>query len=312
MKILVTGGAGFIGSYVVDAYLELGHEVVVVDNLSSGSIENLNPKAKFYKMDIRDSDIEDLFKNEKPDVVNHHAAQMDVRKSVEDPIYDADVNIIGSLNLLQNCIRYGVKKFIFASTGGAIYGEQDYFPADEEHPTRPLSPYGVAKLTVEKYLYFYKEVHGLNYIALRYANIYGPRQNPHGEAGVVAIFTSKMLKGEQPVINGDGFQTRDYTFVGDVVRANVLALSYEKSDVFNIGTGIETDVNTLFHKLKQLTGANCDEFHGPAKSGEQRRSVISYEKIYKTLGWKPMTSLDEGLRLTVEFFKNKFKSQFDS
>jgi UDP-glucose 4-epimerase len=312
MKILVTGGAGFIGSHVVDAYLELGHEVVVVDNLSSGSIENLNPKAKFYKMDIRDSDIEDLFKNEKPDVVNHHAAQMDVRKSVEDPIYDADVNIIGSLNLLQNCIRYGVKKFIFASTGGAIYGEQDYFPADEEHPTRPLSPYGVAKLTVEKYLYFYKEVHGLNYVVLRYANIYGPRQNPHGEAGVVAIFTSKMLKGEQPVINGDGFQTRDYTFVGDVVRANVLALSYEKSDVFNIGTGIETDVNTLFHKLKQLTGANCDEFHGPAKLGEQRRSVISYEKIYKTLGWKPMTSLDEGLRLTVEFFKNKFKSQFDS
>jgi UDP-glucose 4-epimerase len=312
MKILVTGGAGFIGSHVVDAYLELGHEVVVVDNLSSGSIENLNPKAKFYKMDIRDSDIEDLFKNEKPDVVNHHAAQMDVRKSVEDPIYDSDVNIIGSLNLLQNCIRYGVKKFIFASTGGAIYGEQDYFPADEEHPTRPLSPYGVAKLTVEKYLYFYKEVHGLNYVVLRYANIYGPRQNPHGEAGVVAIFTSKMLKSEQPVINGDGFQTRDYTFVGDVVRANVLALSYEKSDVFNIGTGIETDVNTLFHKLKQLTGANCDEFHGPAKLGEQRRSVISYEKIYKTLGWKPMTSLDEGLRLTVEFFKNKFKSQFDS
>jgi len=235
MKILVTGGAGFIGSHVVDAYLELGHEVVVVDNLSSGSIENLNPKAKFYEMDIRDSDIEDLFKNEKPDVVNHHAAQMDVRKSVEDPIYDADVNIIGSLNLLQNCIKYGVKKFIFASTGGAIYGEQDYFPADEEHPTRPLSPYGVAKLTVEKYLYFYKEVHGLNYVVLRYANIYGPRQNPHGEAGVVAIFTSKMLKGEQPVINGDGFQTRDYTFVGDVVRANVLALSYEKSDVFNIG-----------------------------------------------------------------------------
>jgi UDP-glucose 4-epimerase len=312
MKILVTGGAGFIGSHVVDAYLELGHEVVVVDNLSSGSIENLNPKAKFYKMDIRDSDIEDLFKNEKPDVVNHHAAQMDVRKSVEDPIYDADVNIIGSLNILQNCIRYGVKKFIFASTGGAIYGEQDYFPADEEHPTRPLSPYGVAKLTVEKYLYFYKEVHGLNYVVLRYANIYGPRQNPHGEAGVVAIFTSKMLKGEQPVINGDGFQTRDYTFVGDVVRANVLALSYEKSDVFNIGTGIETDVNTLFHKLKQLTGANCGEFHGLAKPGEQRRSVISYEKIYKTLGWKPMTSLDEGLRLTVEFFKNKFKSQFDS
>lgn len=308
MNILVTGGAGFIGSHIVDAYIELGHNVIVVDNLSTGSIENLNPKAKFYQLDIRDDKVEEVFKVEKIDVVNHHAAQMDVRKSVENPIYDADVNIIGSLKLLQFSIKYGVKKFIFASTGGAIYGEQDYFPADEEHPTRPLSPYGVAKLTVEKYLYFYKEVHGLNYIALRYANIYGPRQNPHGEAGVVAIFTGKMLKGEQPIINGDGFQTRDYTYVGDVVRANVLALNYDKSDVFNIGTGLETDVNTLFHKLKTLTGANCKEYHGPAKPGEQRRSVISYDKIYKTLGWKPEVSLDEGLRLTVEYFKNKLNS----
>ncbi len=308
MNILVTGGAGFIGSHVVDSYIELGHNVIVVDNLSTGFIENVNPKAKFYQIDIRDEKIEEIFKSERIDIVNHHAAQMDVRKSVEDPIYDADVNIIGSLNLLQLCVKYGVKKFIFASTGGAIYGEQDYFPADEEHPTRPLSPYGVAKLTVEKYLYFYKEVHGLSYVVLRYANIYGPRQNPHGEAGVVAIFTSKMLKGEQPIINGDGLQTRDYTYVGDVVRANVLALNYDKSDVFNIGTGIETDVNTLFHKLRNLIGANCDEIHGPAKPGEQRRSVISYEKINKVLGWKPEVSLDEGLRLTVEFFKNKFKS----
>ncbi|CUS91431.1 SDR family oxidoreductase [Candidatus Kryptobacter tengchongensis] len=306
MNILVTGGAGFIGSHVVDSYIELGHNVIVVDNLSSGSLENLNPKAKFYHLDIRDDKVEEIFKSEKIDIVNHHAAQMDVRKSVEDPIYDADVNIIGSLKLLQFSIKYGVKKFIFASTGGAIYGEQDYFPADEEHPTRPLSPYGVAKLTVEKYLYFYKEVHGLNYVILRYANIYGPRQNPHGEAGVVAIFTSKMLKGEKPIINGDGFQTRDYTYVGDVVKANLLALNYDKSDVFNIGTGIETDVNTLFRKLKELTGANCDEVHGPPKPGEQRRSVISYEKVYRTLGWKPEISLDEGLKLTVEFFKNKF------
>lgn len=309
MNILVTGGAGFIGSHVVDAYIELGHNVIVVDNLSTGSIENLNPKAKFYQLDIRDDKIEEVFKLEKIDIVNHHAAQMDVRKSVEDPIYDADVNIIGSLKLLQFSVKYDIKKFIFASTGGAIYGEQDYFPADEEHPTRPLSPYGVAKLTVEKYLYFYKEVHGLNYVVLRYANIYGPRQNPHGEAGVVAIFTSKMLKGEQPVINGDGFQTRDYTYVGDVVRANALALNYDKSsEVFNIGTGLETDVNTLFHKLKNLTGANCEEFHGPAKPGEQRRSVISYNKIYQTLGWKPEVPLDEGLKLTVEFFKNKINS----
>jgi UDP-glucose 4-epimerase len=308
MNILVTGGAGFIGSHVVDAYIELGHNVIVIDNLLTGSIDNLNPKAKFYKLDIRDDRVEQVFKMEKIEVVNHHAAQMDVRKSVEDPIYDADVNIIGSLKLLQFSIKYGVKKFIFASTGGAIYGEQDYFPADEEHPTRPLSPYGVSKLAIEKYLYFYKEVHGLNYVVLRYANIYGPRQNPHGEAGVVAIFTSKMLKGEQPVINGDGFQTRDYTYVGDVVRANVLALNYDKSDVFNVGTGLETDVNTLFRKLKILTGSNCEEYHGPAKPGEQRRSVISYDKIYKTLGWKPEVSLDEGLMLTVEFFKNKLNS----
>lgn len=306
MNILVTGGAGFIGSHVVDAYIDLGHNVIVIDDLSSGSLENLNPKAKFHLLDIRDDKVEEIFKSEKIDVVNHHAAQMNVRKSVEDPIFDADVNIIGSLKLLQYSVKYGVKKFIFASTGGAVYGEQDYFPADEEHPTRPLSPYGVAKLSVEKYLYFYEQVHGLKYVILRYANIYGPRQNPHGEAGVVAVFTSKMLKGEQPVINGDGLQTRDYTYVGDVVNANVLVLDYDKSDVFNIGTGIETDVNTLFHKLKTLTKANCEEFHGPPKAGEQRRSVISYEKIHKVLGWKPSLSLDEGLKVTVEFFKNKF------
>lgn len=305
MNILVTGGAGFIGSHVVDAYIDLGHNVIVIDDLSSGSLENLNPKAKFHLLDIRDDKVEEIFKSEKIDVVNHHAAQMNVRKSVEDPIFDADVNIIGSLKLLQYSVKYGVKKFIFASTGGAVYGEQDYFPADEEHPTRPLSPYGVAKLSVEKYLYFYEQVHGLKYVILRYANIYGPRQNPHGEAGVVAVFTSKMLKGEQPVINGDGLQTRDYTYVGDVVNANVLVLDYDKSDVFNIGTGIETDVNTLFHKLKTLTKANCEEFHGPPKAGEQRRSVISYEKIHKVLGWKPSLSLDEGLKVTVEFFKNK-------
>lgn len=306
MNILVTGGAGFIGSHVVDAYIEEGHNVIVVDNLYSGSIENLNPKATFYQLDIRDKEIEEIFSGEKIDVVNHHAAQMDVRKSVEDPIFDADVNIIGSLNLLENCVKHGVKKFIFASTGGAIYGEQDYFPADENHPTRPLSPYGITKLAIEKYLYYYGEVHGLKYVVLRYANIYGPRQNPHGEAGVVAIFTGKMLKGEQPIINGDGLQTRDYTYVGDVVRANVLALDYDKNEIFNIGTGVETDVNTLFKKLKELTKSDCEEVHGPPKPGEQRRSVISYKKIEKELGWRPEVTLDEGLRLTVEFFKNKF------
>jgi UDP-glucose 4-epimerase len=307
MKILVTGGAGFIGSNIVDALINNGHEVSVVDDLSSGSIENLNPRAKFYELDIRDQSIERIFKENHFDVVNHHAAQMDVRKSVADPIFDASVNIVGSLNLLQNSLKYGVKKIIFASTGGAIYGEQDYFPADELHPTRPLSPYGIAKLSVEKYLFYYKVVHGLEHVILRYANIYGPRQNPHGEAGVVAIFTSKMLSGGQPVINGDGKQTRDYTFVGDVVRANLLALEYEGSDIFNIGTGKETDVNHLFFKLKELTNSQCEERHGDAKAGEQMRSVIDYSKAERMLRWKPAVSLEEGLRITVEYFKNKFQ-----
>lgn len=307
MKILVTGGAGFIGSNIVDALIEKGHDVSVVDDLSSGSIENLNPRAKFYELDIRDQSLEKIFAENHFDVVNHHAAQMDVRKSVADPLFDASVNIVGSLNLLQNSLKYGIKKFIFASTGGAIYGEQDYFPADESHPTRPLSPYGIAKLSVEKYLFYYKVVHGIDHVILRYANIYGPRQNPHGEAGVVAIFVSKMLSGGQPVINGDGKQTRDYTFVGDVVKANLMALDYKGSEIFNIGTGKETDVNYLFAKIRELTQSQCDEKHGEAKAGEQMRSVIDYSKAERMLGWKPTVSLDEGLKVTVEYFKNKFK-----
>ncbi|MGB9773880.1 MAG: NAD-dependent epimerase/dehydratase family protein [Bacteroidota bacterium] len=303
MKILVTGGAGFIGSHVVDAYIAAGHEVCVVDDLSTGSRKNLNLKARFYKLDIRRSEeLQNVFAREKFDVVNHHAAQMNVRKSVEDPRFDASVNILGGLNILECCRLYGVKKVIFASTGGAIYGEQDYFPADEEHPMRPLSPYGVAKLAFEKYLFYYHQVHGLEYVSLRYANVYGPRQNPHGEAGVVAIFTRKMLAGEQPVINGDGTQTRDYVYVGDVVRANELALAYDRSAVFNVGTGIETDVNQLFRKLSFLTNARVREVHGPAKAGEQLRSVLSWGKIHKELGWSPGITLDEGLRLTVDAY----------
>lgn len=307
MKILVTGGAGFIASHVTDAYINAGHSVVIIDNLSMGVEENINPKAKFYQLDIRDEKVKEIFEQEKFDVVNHHAAQMDVRKSVEDPMFDASVNIVGVLNLLENCKKFEVKKFIFASTGGAIYGEQDYFPADEDHPLRPLSPYGITKLATEKYLFYYEQVFGLPYIVLRYANIYGPRQNPHGEAGVVAIFTKKMLEGEQPHINGDGKQTRDYVFVNDVVHANLLALEYNKSDIFNIGTGIETDVNTLFKEIKKLTNSNCNELHAPAKKGEQLRSVLDTRKIEKVLNWKPQYNIEEGLRLTVEFFKNKLK-----
>jgi UDP-glucose 4-epimerase len=305
MKILVTGGAGFIGSHIVDAFVERGHEVVVVDDLSSGRRENVNEQATFVEMDIRDDRVSELFARERFDVVCHQAAQMDVRRSVADPIFDARVNVLGTLNLLQSSVQNGVKKFLFASTGGAIYGEQDTFPADEEHPLRPLSPYGITKLTGEKYLYFYQVTYGLQHVILRYANVYGPRQNPHGEAGVVAIFTTRMLAGEQAVINGDGEQTRDYVYVADVVRANLLALDYPDSEVFNIGTGIETTVNQIFRTLNELTGAGAPEYHGPSKPGEQLRSVLSYDKATRLLGWKPEVELHDGLRRTVEYFRQR-------
>ena len=303
MKILVTGGAGFIGSQVADAYIENGNEVVIVDNLSTGRKENINPDAKFINIDITDKKIRQLFKEEKFDVVNHHAAQIDVRKSVADPIYDASINIIGTINILEHCVKEGVKKTIFASTGGAVYGEQKYFPADENHPVNPVSPYGITKLSIEKYLNFYQVEYGLNYTILRYANVYGPRQNPLGEAGVVAIFTNKLLQAEQPIINGDGSQTRDYVFVEDVVKANLLILKDNTSNIYNIGTGSETNVNELYKILNELTGSKSDKKHGPAAKGEQLRSVISSEKIFKELSWKPSTSLNEGLKRTVDYFK---------
>ncbi len=309
MNILVTGGAGFIGSNIADAYIAAGHSVIIVDDLSSGAIGNVNPKAKIYKLDIQSPDIETIFKDNKIQVINHHAAQMDVRRSVADPRFDASVNILGMLNMLELGVRYGVKKVIFASTGGAIYGEQDYFPADEKHPLRPLSPYGITKLATEKYLFYYQAVHAIQHVILRYANVYGPRQNPHGEAGVVAIFASKMLDGGQPIINGDGKQTRDYVYVDDVVQANIRALSYGSSDTFNIGTGLENDVNSVYSIIKKYTASQHEEKHGPAKIGEQLRSVIDHTKAKKILGWSPTVPLEEGLRRTVEFFKEKSKSQ---
>lgn len=307
MKVLVTGGAGFIASHIADAFLEAGHDVVILDDLSTGFEKNINPKAKFVKLDIRDKEVENLFRDEKFDVINHHAAQMDVRRSVADPAFDAGTNIIGTINLLQNSIKYGVKKFMFASTGGAVYGEQEYFPADENHPTNPVSPYGISKLSVEKYLFFYYNEYNLNYTILRYANIYGPRQNPFGEAGVVAIFTSKMLKGEQPVINGTGKQTRDYVFVKDVVNANLITLDDTASDIYNVGTSKETDVNYLFNTLNEIIGKNYEEKHGPAAPGEQMRSVITSDKMFNKFNWKPSTELKEGLKETVEFFRTDLK-----
>jgi len=305
LKILVTGGAGFIASHITDAFINEGHDVVVLDDLSSGFEKNVNPKAKLIIGDICDKElVEKLFKDERFDVVNHHAAQMDVRRSVKDPTFDANTNIIGTINLLQNSIKYNTKKFMFASTGGAVYGEQLYFPADEDHPTQPRSPYGISKLAVEKYLYFYNAEYGLNFTVLRYANIYGPRQNPFGEAGVVAIFTIKLLNDEQPVINGSGEQTRDYVYVGDVVKANLLTLNDNANEIYNVGTGVETNVNQLFHKLNSIINANKEEKHGPAAPGEQMRSVISSEKLFNKFAWKPSTNLDEGLKITVDFFRN--------
>ena len=303
-SVLLTGGAGFIGSHVAELLISEGFKLAVVDNLSTGKEENLHPCAAFYKADIKKvDDLAAVFDKERPSIVIHHAAQVSVRNSVDDPVADACINILGSLNLLQLCVKHGVKKVIFASTGGAIYGEQDYFPADEAHPLRPVSPYGVAKFSVEGYLHFYKTAYGLDYVALRYANVYGPRQDPHGEAGVVAIFTEQMLSNRQAVINGDGEQTRDFVFVEDVARANLKAIDDSVSGFFNIGTGEETSVNRLFALLKEYTGANIDKRHGPPKKGEQLRSVLSFDKAADVMGWRPRVSLKTGLKKTVEYFR---------
>jgi len=304
LKILVTGGAGFIGSNVSDGLILKGYETVIVDDLSNGHRENIPRKAKFYKTDIRSRDLEDVFKKERPDMVIHNAAQLSVRISVEEPLMDADINIMGGLNLIDISRRYRVKKIIFASSGGTIYGEQEKFPADESHPERPVSPYGVAKLSTEHYLYCYYRVYGLEYISLRYANIYGPRQDPYGEAGVVAIFSNRILEGKSPTINGDGLQTRDYTYVGDVVRVNLAAVESDFAGPVNIGTGAETDVVTLFNILKSVSGKDIGERHGPAKSGEQKRSVLDCSLAEKVFGWKPEVSIEEGLKLTYDWFRS--------
>jgi UDP-glucose 4-epimerase len=310
-KIIVTGGAGFIASHIVDALVARGYRVVVIDNLSRGKKENLNPKAKFYKVDIRDKKIESIFKKEKPEIVFHYAAQIDTRTSVRDPVFDAEVNILGTLNILQNAANVKVKKVIFAATGGALSSEDTVLPTPEEKFALPVSPYGAAKISAEMYLHYFWKNYGMPYTALRLANVYGPRQSPHGEAGVIAIFADKMLHGEQPIIFGDGRQTRDYVYVGDVVRANMLALKSNKVGSFNVGTSKETSVLYLFKKLKELTGADVAVKHGAPfgqkksalAAGEQMRSALNYSKIKRELGWKPSVALDEGLKKTVEWFK---------
>ncbi|RJQ55278.1 MAG: SDR family oxidoreductase [Nitrospiraceae bacterium] len=304
VKVLVTGGAGFIGSNISDSLIEEGYEVIVVDDLSTGKEKNINDRARFYRLDIRDVGLEDVFRRERPDYVSHQAAQMDVRRSVSDPIFDAKVNVLGAINVFQNCLKYDVKKVIFASSGGAIYGEQDIFPAPETHPLRPLSPYGITKLVAEHYLYYYKNVFNLDHVILRYANVYGPRQDPFGEAGVVAIFIQKMLSGEQPFINGDGCQTRDFVYVGDVVQANLLAFTSDSSEnIFNVGTGLETSINEIFDHLADIMAPSVKKEFGPPKKGEQRRSVIDSSRAKETLRWGPKVSISEGLKRTYEYFK---------
>jgi len=304
MKILVTGGAGFIGSNIVDAYVSAGHEVSIIDNLSSGKKENINPLAVFYQADITDQiRIKEIFSKNTFDVVSHHAAQIDVRKSVEDPGFDAKINIIGSLNVLENAKNSGVKKIIFSSSGGTIYGECGKTPPDELAPARPLSPYGITKYSLEFYLKFYAEIFGMKYTVLRYANVYGPRQDPHGEAGVVAIFSERMLNNSELYIFGDGEQKRDYVCVSDLVKANVAALAKADNEIINVGTSKATSVNELFALMKDLTLYQMSPVYKPARPGELLYSVLGIKKAKDVLNWQPETPLRDGLEKTINFFR---------
>lgn len=302
MKILVTGGAGFIGSSVVESYLQAGHEVAILDNLSTGMKANIPKEAQFHELDLVSGDLDSLFQKEKFDVVNHHAAQIDVRVSFKEPSKDVLINLFGGTRLLECCEKYKIKKFIFSSTGGAIYGEQVHFPASEEHPIQPCSPYGLDKYLFEHYLTYYNRRGLFDTISLRYANVYGPRQNPHGEAGVVAIFIEHLLGNKIPTINGDGKQTRDFIYVGDIASANLKALDLTGAVTLNLGTGIETDINTIYQLIAKSMGNELQAKHGPAKSGEQMRSVITFDKAEKLLGWRPQMSLKEGIPKTVAWF----------
>jgi len=311
MRILVTGGAGFIGSHIVDALIDRGHRVTVLDNLSSGQEANLNRRAKFIKGDITNQKkLESVFKRVEPEAIFHLAAQINVRASVENPILDAECNIIGSLRLIDMAAKAGVKKFIFSSTGGAMFGDDANYPATEKEPMTPLSPYGLAKAGVEEYLRFYHRVHGLPSVILRYSNVYGPRQNPHGEAGGIAVFTSAMLEGRNPTINGDGEQTRDYVYVGDVVKANLAALDAELTEgPFHIGTGNATTVNEVFRLLNWQFGKTFEAIHGPAKAGETKRSALDASQAEQILGWKPEVVVTEGITATATWFKARLREE---
>ncbi len=302
VKIIVTGGAGFIGSHVVDAYVEAGHQVIVVDNLHSGKRSNVHPAARLVEMDINDPALADLFCTERPDVVNHHAANPSVSLSVRKPIFDATQNILGTLNVLEAARRSGVGKFIYISSGGAMYGNPRSLPTDEEHPARPVSPYALSKHTGERYVRLYGREHGLPWTSLRYANVYGPRQDPFGEAGVVSVFCRNLLEGTPPEIHWDGEQTRDFVYVGDCARANLLALTGGEGRAYNVGTGIGTSINTLFAVLLEVTGKQVEPRRGPRRPGDTRHSYLDCRRIERELGWRAEVSLREGLRRTWQYF----------
>lgn len=303
-NVLVTGGAGFIGSHVADAMIAAGHSVAVLDDLSTGKRANVNPAARLHVADLCDrAAVDAVMDAERPEVICHLAAKANVRESMVKPVLYAQVNILGSLNLLESAREHGVRKIIYASTGGAAYGEPQYLPADEEHPVNPLDPYGASKHHVEHYLFIYNKHYGLDYTTLRFPNVYGPRQDPDGEAGVVAIWANQMLNGGQPVINGTGEQERDFVYVGDIARANVLALDKGSGAILNLGSGVGTPILDIFHALKRATGSACEEVHGPAKLGEVFRIYLDSSRAGAVLGWEADVSLDEGLARTVDHFR---------
>ncbi len=304
MNILVTGGAGFIASHAADAFIKAGHKVVIIDNLFMGNMRNVNPKAKFYKMDIRDKKVPVLVKKHGIDVINHHAAQISVPDSVKNPLFDADINIKGTLNLLEAARHNRVKKFIFISSGGTVYGSKVKLPATENNPLTAESPYGVSKVAGEHYVRFYAAQYGLKYTILRYSNVYGPRQIPHGEAGVVAIFIKLIMEGKAPTIFGGGKCVRDYVYAGDVAAANLLALNKGHNEAFNIGTGIRTNVNQLYRLIQKATGFTQKAKPGPYRPGDLPANVLDASKAGKILGWKPKVSLAEGIKMTYEYFVN--------
>ena len=302
MRALVTGGAGFIGSHITDALIDAGHSVTVIDDLSRGRREQVNPGATFVQLNITSPELGAGLADARPEVVFHAAAQIDVRESVRDPLHDADVNVVGTVNVLRASVDAGTRRVVFASSGGAIYGDTDVIPTPEDHPCRPESPYGTAKLCAEAYGGTFSRQAGLEFVALRYANVYGPRQDPHGEAGVIAIFATRLVHGKPVVINGDGTQTRDYVHVQDVVRANLAAVD-GPAGIYNIGTGIETDVNALYRMLADATGVTVAAEHGPAKPGEQRRSCLETQAARERLGWNASITFGDGVRTTVDYFR---------